>query len=83
MNPSGAVPFIRDDSEDPALYLGESRAIARYLVHRYGEAGTGSSLMPDPRDMVAVAKFEEGASIELTSFDVVANRLVFEEYFKP
>ncbi|KAF6833869.1 Glutathione S-transferase 1-like protein 1 [Colletotrichum plurivorum] len=31
----------------------------------------------------AWAAFEEAASIEKTAFDVAANRLVFEEYFKP
>ncbi|KAH8689457.1 glutathione S-transferase [Talaromyces proteolyticus] len=84
LNPSGAVPCIRDDQENPPLHLSESRAIARYLAHRYRCNGDGLSvLVPDFNDPVALAKFEEGASIELTAFDATANRLVFEEYFKP
>lgn len=63
--------------------LAESRAIARYLAHAYGSKDTSVSLLPDPDDAVAIAKFEEAASIELTSFDAAANQLVFEELFKP
>jgi glutathione S-transferase len=33
--------------------------------------------------MNAIARFEETASMEVTSFDPVANRLIFEVYFKP
>lgn len=84
VNPSGAVPCIRDDDTSPPLHLSESRAIARYLAHRYGRQGKGvHRLIPDADDTVALAKFEEAASIELTAFDATANRLVFEEYFKP
>lgn len=63
--------------------LTESRAIARYLAHAYGSNDASASLLPDPNDVVAIAKFEEAASIELTSFDSAANQLVFEELFKP
>lgn len=78
------MPCIRDDAEDPPLFVSESRAIARYLAFRYGETGNEETrLLPNARDPVALAKFEEGASIELTLFDPAANRLVFEEYFKP
>jgi glutathione S-transferase len=63
--------------------LTESRAIARYLAHAYGSNDASASLLPDPNDVVAIAKFEEAASIELTSFDAAANQLVFEELFKP
>lgn len=63
--------------------LAESRAIARYLAHAYGSNDTLVSLLPDSNDVVAIAKFEEAASIELTSFDAAANQLVFEELFKP
>ncbi|RFU76079.1 glutathione s-transferase [Trichoderma arundinaceum] len=83
LNPFGAVPFIRDDAYDPPLMLAESRAIARYLVRAYGSGDIPASLLPDPSNIVAIAKFEEAASIELTSFDAVANQLVFEELFKP
>lgn len=63
--------------------LTESRAIARYLAQAYGSSDASASLLPDPTNVVAVAKFEEAASIELTSFDSCANQLVFEELFKP
>ncbi|KAF5562713.1 glutathione S-transferase [Fusarium napiforme] len=78
INPFGAVPCLQDHSHDPALVLTESRAIARYLADRYG--GLDNKLIPDGE--VAKAKFEEAASIELTSFDAVANPLAFEAYFK-
>ncbi|KAF4948865.1 hypothetical protein FGADI_9355 [Fusarium gaditjirri] len=78
INPFGAVPCLQDHSHDPVLVLTESRAIARYLADRY--AGPGNKLIPDGE--VARAKFEEAASIELTSFDAVANPLAFEAYFK-
>ncbi|KAJ4053405.1 hypothetical protein NW756_010311 [Fusarium oxysporum] len=79
INPFGAVPCLQDHSHDPVLVLTESRAIARYLTDRYG--GPDNKLIPDGG--VAKAKFEEAASIELTSFDAVANPLAFEAYFKP
>ena len=77
------MPFIRDESYDPPLMFAESRAIARYLARAYGSNDSSVSLLPDPNDVLAIAKFEEAASIELTSFDAVANQLVFEELFKP
>lgn len=83
LNPFGAVPFIRDETYDPPLMLTESRAIARYLAQAYGSSDVSASLLPDPTNVVTVAKFEEAASIELTSFDACANQLVFEELFKP
>ncbi|OAQ59633.1 hypothetical protein VFPPC_03848 [Pochonia chlamydosporia 170] len=84
LNPSGAVPCVRDDQDNPPLCLSESRAIARYLASRYRHDGDYSdALVPDPNNFVELAKFEEGASIELTAFDAAANKLVFEEYFKP
>ncbi|KAF9777197.1 hypothetical protein IL306_004526, partial [Fusarium sp. DS 682] len=79
INPFGAVPCLQDHSHDPVFVLTESRAIARYLASRYG--GPNNKLIPD--DEVAKAKFEEAASIELTSFDAVANPLALEAYFKP
>ncbi|TFA98863.1 hypothetical protein CCMA1212_009290 [Trichoderma ghanense] len=83
LNPYGAVPFIRDASYNPPLMLAESRAIARYLARAYGSSDLSASLLPDPNDVVAIAKFEKAASIELTSFDAVANQLELEELFKP
>ncbi|RBR16339.1 hypothetical protein FVER53590_05934 [Fusarium verticillioides] len=78
INPFGAVPCLQDHSHDPVLVMTESRAIARYLADRYG--GLDNKLIPDGE--VAKAKFEEAASIELTSFDAIANPLAFEAYFK-
>lgn len=79
MNPFGALPCLKDNSFDPAFVLYESRAIVRYLAIRYGQG----RLMPNPFNVQATALFEQGASTELTSFDPTANRLVFEELFKP
>jgi len=59
--------------------LYESRAMARFLAIKHGRG----RLIPDYGDICAVAQFEQAASIELTSFDAVANRLVFEAFFKP
>ncbi|KAF5570424.1 glutathione S-transferase [Fusarium phyllophilum] len=78
INPFGAVPCLQDHSQDPVLVLTESRAIARYLADRYGEPN--NKLIPNGE--IAKAKFEEAASVELTSFDAVANPLAFEAYFK-
>jgi hypothetical protein len=53
-------------------------------VRQYGqELPVEKSLVPDAGDTRAWAAFEEAASIEQTAFDVAANPLVFEEYFKP
>jgi hypothetical protein len=38
--------------------------------------------VPDTTDLQAVARFEQAASIEVTGFDPLANRLVFERTFK-
>ncbi len=53
--------------------------MARFLAIKHGRG----RLIPDYGDICAVAQFEQAASIELTSFDAVANRLVFEAFFKP
>lgn len=42
-----------------------------------------STLMPPTLDLIATARFEEAASMEVTGWDPVANRLAFEAYFKP
>jgi glutathione S-transferase len=62
----------------PAFTLRESRAIARYLCALHP-----SPLLPSPTDLLGLAKFEEAASHEVTSFDPLANRLAFEAHFKP
>lgn len=80
MNPAGSVPFIEDEADGQSFFLGDSRAISRYIVTRYGK---DSGLIPDEKNFVAFAKFEEAAAIEVASFDPAANPLVLEELFKP
>ncbi|KAJ7820489.1 glutathione S-transferase-like protein [Mycena leptocephala] len=76
--PFGVVPTIEDDT----LSLFESRAIGRYLVAKYGP-GSGSTLVPDPSDIVATAKFEQAMSIENNNFDPTGGQLAFELLLKP
>ncbi|KAL2793055.1 glutathione S-transferase [Aspergillus keveii] len=77
LNPFSTLPCLKDSSFSPPLVVYESRAIARFLAARYGP-----QLLPDPGDITALAQFEQAASIEVTTFDPVANRLVFEKIFK-
>ncbi|KAF7378141.1 Glutathione S-transferase [Mycena sanguinolenta] len=74
--PFGVVPVM----EDNGFQLFESRAIARYLVAKYGK---GSGLAPDPTDIEATAKFEQAASIENNNFDITGGQLAFELLLKP
>jgi glutathione S-transferase len=71
------LPCLKDSSFSSPLVVYESRAIARFLAARYGPR-----LLPNPGDITALAQFEQAASIEVTTFDPVANRLVFEKIFK-
>ncbi|KAF7594124.1 hypothetical protein BBP40_010123 [Aspergillus hancockii] len=80
LNPFGAVPCLEDSSVNPPLILYESRAIARYLATKYGQS---HHLIPNTSDAQALGLFEQAASIELATFDPVANRLVFEMIMKP
>lgn len=63
------------------IILSESRAIARYLATKH--AGKGTSLMPDPTDLKAVALFEQWASVEVDQFDKPASPLIVEVFLKP
>ncbi|KAJ6498368.1 glutathione S-transferase [Mycena vitilis] len=74
--PFGVVPTIDDDGFD----LFESRAIGRYLVAKYG---AGSTLVPDPKDVAATAKFEQAVSIENNNFDPTAGQIALELLLKP
>jgi glutathione S-transferase len=69
-------------TQDDTLSLFESRAIGRYLVAKYGP-GSGSTLVPDPSDIVATAKFEQAMSIENNNFDPTGGQLAFELLLKP
>ncbi|CAK5262984.1 unnamed protein product [Mycena citricolor] len=74
--PFGVVPAIEDDG----FSLFESRPIARYIVAKYGN---GSTLVPDPKDIQATAKFEQAMSIESNHFDSVALPIIIEKVFNP
>ncbi|OJT12914.1 Glutathione S-transferase [Trametes pubescens] len=75
VQPFGQVPYINDDG----FKLYESRAIARYLVLKYGDVG---ALIPDPADLQKTALFEQAASVETSNFDVYASGLAMENIFK-
>ena len=63
--------------DDDGFQLFESRAIARYLVNKYGK---DSGLIPsDPK---ANALFEQAASIEAFNFDHYASGIAIERVFK-
>ncbi|KAF8206105.1 glutathione S-transferase [Mycena galopus ATCC 62051] len=74
--PFGVVPAI----DDEGFQMFESRAIGRYVVAKYGK---GSSLVPDPKDIEATAKFEQAVSIENNNFDPTGGQLALELLLKP
>jgi len=73
--PFGVIPYL----DDSGFIVYESRAICRYLEVKY--KGQGTELIPT--DVQQYAKFEQGASIELSYFDPYANPIVAEKVFKP
>ncbi|CAE6452723.1 unnamed protein product [Rhizoctonia solani] len=76
-HPFGIIPVLEDE-DGTKIY--ESRAIARYLVAKYGK---GSPLLPSPSDPKAYGLFEQAASIEYSSFDPSASGLAYERVFAP
>ncbi|CAE6389414.1 unnamed protein product [Rhizoctonia solani] len=76
-HPFGIIPVLEDE-DGTKIY--ESRAIARYLVAKYGK---GSPLLPAASDAKAYGLFEQAASIEYSSFDPSASGLAFERVFGP
>jgi glutathione S-transferase len=85
LNPFHAIPVLVDTSISPPFILREPGAICRYLAFLHSSKANASNktLIPKPEDLYAAARFEEAASLEVTGFDPVANKLLFEQYFKP
>ncbi|KAF8595189.1 glutathione S-transferase [Ceratobasidium sp. AG-I] len=75
MQPFAMVPVLVDE-DGTQIY--ESRAIARYLVAKYGK---DSTLMATASDAKAYGLFEQAASIEYSSFDPSASELVKQRVF--
>ncbi|CCO36885.1 hypothetical protein BN14_11032 [Rhizoctonia solani AG-1 IB] len=73
--PFGATPVLVDED---GTQLFESRAIARYLVAKYGK---DSGLVPDQSDLKAYGLFEQAASIEYSIFEPNAGPLTYERVF--
>ncbi|KAL0574240.1 hypothetical protein V5O48_007711 [Marasmius crinis-equi] len=83
--PFGQVPYIASHPLallpiDDGFVLFESRAIGRYLAHKY--ADKGPKLIPASSDLKATALFEQAASIEQSNFDAFASKACFENIFK-
>lgn len=72
--PFGQVPYIDDDG----FILFEGRAIARYLVQKYGP---DSGLIP--KGLKENALFEQAASVEVANFSPHALGLALEKFFNP
>ncbi|ELU45264.1 glutathione S-transferase [Rhizoctonia solani AG-1 IA] len=79
-HPFGIIPVLEVGPDEDGTKIYESRAIARYLVAKYGK---GSPLLPAASDAKAYGLFEQAASIEYSSFDPSASGLAFERVFGP
>ncbi|KAL5480329.1 hypothetical protein ACEPAI_1599 [Sanghuangporus weigelae] len=75
LHPFGQIPVLIDED---GFKLFESRAIARYLIAKYGP---NSGLIP--KDLKKNALFEQAMSIENNDFAPPAGGLASEKYFKP
>jgi glutathione S-transferase len=67
--------------DDDGFILYDSRAIGRYLDAKYPKQGT--KLTPDDKDLKNRALFEQAASIESTTFDPLASKIVYSGFVAP
>ncbi|KAJ7272406.1 glutathione S-transferase [Mycena rebaudengoi] len=78
IQPFGQLPCIDDDG----FVVFESRAICRYIAHKYADQGT-PNLVPTDSDIKARTMFEQAASIEYAHFHPLAFALYREAFGKP
>ncbi|THH04271.1 hypothetical protein EW145_g5644 [Phellinidium pouzarii] len=74
--PFGQIPVLE---EEDGFQLYESRAIARYVIAKYGP---NSGLIPSG-DLRKIALFEQAVSVENNNFYPYASGLAQEKIFKP
>lgn len=74
--PFGQLPFLDDDG----LIIFESRAITRYIAETYRD--TGPPLLPESKDLKAIALFEQAVSVEQNNFEPFATGIVAENFIK-
>ncbi|TFL01217.1 glutathione transferase [Pterulicium gracile] len=72
--PFQQIPYI---VEDDGFTLNEARAINRYIAIKYADQGT-PGLVPPSDDLKALAKFDQAVSVEMTNFDSLMARIVYE-----
>ncbi|KAG8952803.1 hypothetical protein FRC04_003728 [Tulasnella sp. 424] len=75
--PFGQMPVL----DDEGFILFESRAIGRYIAAKYANQGT--KLIPDPKDLKAVALFEQAACVEQADFEPSVSGIAVEKLFNP
>ncbi|KAG8852113.1 hypothetical protein FRB96_008914 [Tulasnella sp. 330] len=77
IQPFGQIPYLEED--DFKLY--ESRAIARYLATKYAEQGV--KLLPDPKDLKAMALADQSMSVEMSNFYPYVSGIAYQAVFMP